>query len=152
VSSLDRAVYGPQLYDVEPPRRNGQQSQHITTFLNHQKSWAFDNKEHRPDILFKLFPDADQYPDRKKPVPMLRWKIDGVERYVVDVFSRNPLRQFDNIPIQLASNVEGGRLEAMVREDSRITIDDFLQRIIPLLWITESHRNSHQERSKLTDH
>ena len=134
VTGLDKAVYGPQLYDIELPRRNGQQSQDVTTFLAQQKSWAFDKKEHRPDILFQLYPNMNQHPDRNRRVPLLQWKVGGVDRYVVDVFSRNPLRRFENIPIQLASNVEGGRLEAMVREDSRITVDDFLQRIIPLLW------------------
>ncbi len=134
VIGLDRNNYGPHLYDVEPPRRNDSQPvEDITTFLAGQKSWAFESKDARPSILFQLYPRMNQYPDRNKAVPWLKWEVDGVSKIVLDVISRSPLREFRNIPLQLASNVEGGRLEAMSREDSRITSKDFLQRMIPFL-------------------
>ncbi|ERF70121.1 hypothetical protein EPUS_00308 [Endocarpon pusillum Z07020] len=134
VIGLDREKYGVHLYDTEPPRRGDDQpTEDITTFLAGQKSWAFGSKEGRPSILFQLYPKIDQYPDRNKVVPWLEWEIDGETKIVLDVVSRSPLRDFKNIPVQLASNVEGGRLEAMGREDSRITSSDFLQHMIPLL-------------------
>ncbi|KAF7514340.1 hypothetical protein GJ744_000110 [Endocarpon pusillum] len=134
VIGLDREKYGAHLYDIEPPRRGGDQpTEDITTFLARQKSWGFESKEARPSILFQLVPKIDQYPDRNKVVPWLEWEVDGDTKVVLDVVSRSPLRGFKNIPVQLASNVEGGRLEAMGREDSRITSSDFLQHMIPLL-------------------
>ncbi len=134
VTSLEKALYGVQLYDVEPPRRNENQApEDITTFLAHQESWDFESKEGRPDIVFQLYPNDNQYPDRHRAVPWLESAVDGVIKIVLDIFSHRPLRDFKNIPLQLATNVEGGRLEAMGREDSRIVLEDFRQRMIPLL-------------------
>jgi hypothetical protein len=134
VAILDKHKYGVHLYDFEPPRRNDTQApQDITSFLANQKRWDFERKEHRPDIIFQLYPYVDQFPDRNKAVPWLGIEVRGVMRIVLDIFSRRPLRDFKNIPLQLATNVEGGRLEAMCREDCRIDTEDFLQRMIPVL-------------------
>lgn len=133
-AGLDKEKYGVHLYDLEPGRRNdSQRTGDITTFLAGQKSWGFESKEHRPDILFQLHPNVDQYPNRHEPVPWLEIEIDGVLKVVLDIISLSPLRDFTNIPFQLATHVEGGRLEAMCREDCRIATEDFLQRMIPVL-------------------
>lgn len=134
VALLDKEEYGVHLYDIEPPRRNDNQPpEDITTFLSLQKGWGFRRKEDRPDILFQLNPGSDQFPDRLTPVPWLEIEVHGTLKIVLDIFSRSPLRDFKNIPLQLATNVEGGRLEAMARQDSRICSEDFIQRMIPLL-------------------
>jgi hypothetical protein len=134
VTLLDKDAYGAHLYDFEPSRRNeSQPPEDITTFLAPQKRWGFQSKEHRPDILFQLYPSVDFLDGRNNPVAWLEFDIDGVTKLVVDVFTQRPLRDFSNIPVQLATNVEGGRLEAICREDCRIATEDLLQRMIPLL-------------------
>lgn len=134
MTTLDREKYGVHLYEFEPPRRNEYQSpEDITTFHAHQKDWGFQSKEQRPAILFQLRPGVGQFPHKSQPVPSLEVEVDGVTKIVLDVFSHRPLRDFMTVPLQLATNVEGGRLEAMSREDCRISSTDFLQRMIPEL-------------------
>ncbi len=134
VTRLNKDFYGVHLYDIDPPRRTeSQPPEDITTFLPPQKTWDFQSRQRRPHILFQLLPPVDYLDGRNIPVPWLEYDIDGVTKTILDIFSQRPLRDFNNIPLQLATNVEGGRLEAMCREDCRILTEDFLQRMIPLL-------------------
>ncbi|KAL8926727.1 MAG: hypothetical protein Q9208_002801 [Pyrenodesmia sp. 3 TL-2023] len=104
---------------------NGDQTADQTSFLKAQRLWGFEQRSQYPPILF-VYKRKDRR-DPKYPgdnIPYMRWR--GL--LVIDN-EGEPVRRFRNIPATLSSQVEGGLMEAMMREDSGIDIDDFMARM-----------------------
>ena len=72
------------------------------------------DREHRPDILFQWKRAGHRNPTYIVPDWYHRGKI------VLDRDNR-PVRKFRNIPDTCSSMLEGGIMEAIKREDNRIT-------------------------------
>lgn len=103
-----------------------------TSFLKTQRRWGFhrDNRSQYPPIIF-VFERKDR-PDPQYPnddIPHMRWR--GL--LVID-HEGQPVRRFRNIPAALSSQIEGGLMEAIQREDSRIRNNDFLARMPQEWW------------------
>lgn len=91
-----------------------------TSFFAPQRDWGFHAREYRPDVLF-------QWEEIETPeVPHPGFMIDQ-GRIVLDSHN-HPVVNWD-IPLTLSSEIEGGRLEAMHRLNSKINKDDFCARM-----------------------
>lgn len=99
------------------PRARGRDPNDTTSFLAAQADWSADNL---PDILFEW-----RRGDRQNPAyePEVR-RDPTTGEPVVDSSTGRPLRIFRNVPEFLSTQVEGWLLEAIMREDSRITLKD----------------------------
>ncbi|KAF7597373.1 hypothetical protein BBP40_006314 [Aspergillus hancockii] len=86
----------------------------VTSFHPDQDKWSLESL---PDILYAL------KPDHKK----CRHRIRTTEH---DVFG-NEINIFAVLPSQISSKVEGWRLEAWMRLDRRITVQDIIDRVHP---------------------
>ena len=108
-------------------RESGPETDDRTSFLNAQRNWGFaeDDRSQYPPILF-ILRRGDRldphYPDDQ--IPPMRWR--GL--LVID-HNGAPVRRFRNIPATLSSSMEGGLIEAIFREDSRIETYDLLARM-----------------------
>ncbi|KAI4125881.1 MAG: hypothetical protein LQ338_004025 [Usnochroma carphineum] len=111
----------PTLY-VHPPKR-GRDALDVTSFHESHRTWGFGSRDVRPEICFQWLPTNDRI--TPVPGPMMH---NG--RIVIDI-EHHPVRDWP-IPFCLSSDVEGGRLEAMSRENGgRITKRDFRARMPP---------------------
>ncbi|KAL9595783.1 MAG: hypothetical protein Q9219_006237 [cf. Caloplaca sp. 3 TL-2023] len=111
------------------PRASGPEASDKTAYLRAQRDWGFEDRSQYPPIIFVFLRK-----DRKDPAynpPSMRWRgllvVDSAEK---------PIRRFRNIPAALSSHTEGGLMEAIMREDSRIGIDD-LRSLMPREWPRE---------------
>ncbi|KAI4286591.1 MAG: hypothetical protein L6R35_004154 [Caloplaca aegaea] len=86
-----------------------------------QLRWRFDKRELLPDILFQYRKDGRVVP--AYTVPDMYWR--GC--LVIDT-DRNAVLDFRHVPSTLASNAEGGLLEALERLDSRLRHQDLAAR------------------------
>lgn len=102
-------------YDVE--RARGRMPNDVTAFLESQRHWSIQNL---PDILFQYNKLDHRNPDYE-PENRIDPKT-GLEQR--DPRTGRVLRKFRNIPETLSSKVEGWLLEAIMREDDRITLKD----------------------------
>lgn len=102
----------------------------MTAVHENQISWGKDGK-HRP-IELHLFnpPTAENLPT--KAIGHL--KYDG--KLLLD-FNGKRLRDFRSLPLIISSTVEGWRVEAWMRSDSRMKTRDIIARI-PIKWATGS--------------
>ncbi|KAI4140356.1 MAG: hypothetical protein L6R39_005838 [Caloplaca ligustica] len=111
----------PELY-VHPPKR-GRDEADVTSFYKGHRDWSFATREGRPEICFQWLPTNEIV--TAVPGPMMH---NG--RIVIDT-EGHPVRDWP-IPACLSSEVEGGRLEAMSRENgNRISKRDFRARMPP---------------------
>ncbi len=103
-----------------PPAR-GRHALDITSFHADHQTWG-EARENRPGILFEF--------QMRRPMPNyeLGHVIDN-GRVVLGPDGR-PIRAFVNIPCLCSSQMEGFRMEAISREDGRITIADFQARMM----------------------
>ena len=101
--------------DVAPAR--GKYSEDVTTFVEHQRHWSIDNL---PDILYQWKP---QGPRRPASEPVM----------AINESTGKEVERFENVPAYLSTQVEGWRIEAMMREDVRITYKGLwdLMRAVP---------------------
>ena len=94
-----------------------------TSFLEDHKDWGPLRKD-RPKILFQLEPPKPRVdPDNK--VGILTYQ----GRVVLD-WSGQPVKEFRELPFTISSHVEGWRLEAILRTNSKIVLNDILSRMI----------------------
>ena len=101
----------------DEPRARGKDPRDVTSFLGSQRSWSLNN---RPAILWQY-----KKADHKNPDYEPQARTDPVTGEVVrDPRTGRPLRLFRNIPTTLSTKVEGWYLEAIMREDDRITLKD----------------------------
>ncbi|KAL9578898.1 MAG: hypothetical protein Q9212_005425 [Teloschistes hypoglaucus] len=109
----------PEMYAHMPTR--GFHELDVTSYWPNHHDWGFLRRNDRPDVLFQFLPRAKQdipYPG----VMFFQGKI------VIDE-DRNPIVDWP-IPFCLSSQVEGGRLEAMARQNgNKITKEDFKARM-----------------------
>lgn len=123
------AMKGHYKYGREQWPENDAATDDMTSFLQAQRRWGFNTREQYPPIIF-LFQRMNRqdpiYPNDR--IPNMRWR--GL--LVID---RNgvPVRRFRNIPATLSSQAEGGLMEAIRREDSRIKNKDLVARM-PRKW------------------
>ncbi|KAL8926705.1 MAG: hypothetical protein Q9208_002779 [Pyrenodesmia sp. 3 TL-2023] len=111
----------PSRYEHTP--KSGKDVLDVTSFHEAHRAWGFANRGMMPDICFQWLPADDRV--TKAPGPMMH---NG--RIVIDT-ENNPVRDWD-IPCCLSSDVEGGRLEAMSRENgNKISKRDFRARMPP---------------------
>ncbi|KAL8761962.1 MAG: hypothetical protein Q9184_001976 [Pyrenodesmia sp. 2 TL-2023] len=111
----------PSRYEHTP--KSGQDVLDVTSFHESHRAWGFANRAMMPDICFQWLPANDKV--TKTPGPMMH---NG--KIVIDT-ENNPVRDW-NIPSCLSSEVEGGRLEAMSRENgNKISKRDFRSRMPP---------------------
>ncbi|KAL8645408.1 MAG: hypothetical protein Q9210_006719 [Variospora velana] len=112
----------PDLYLHAPDRGRSDLDQ--TSFWPSHRTWRFDQREGRPDILFQFLPAYDTV--TALPGPMKH--PDG--RIIID--NKDTIVRNWPIPACLSSEVEGGRMEAMSRENGNlISKRDFLARMPP---------------------
>ncbi|KAK4690755.1 hypothetical protein P7C71_g6110, partial [Lecanoromycetidae sp. Uapishka_2] len=91
-----------------------------TSFFWPQKGWA-NIPGHRPSVLERF----------DGPRETLNYKL-GIMKFegmVVVDWEGHPVRKFMNIPVCISSNVEGWRLEAWMRADSRLRWSDIVARL-----------------------
>ncbi|KAL8913683.1 MAG: hypothetical protein Q9171_001533 [Xanthocarpia ochracea] len=138
---LSNDLWAPAIYHHEiraelvaeaPPQRyrhlpaSGSDELDVTSYYEPHKNWGFESRDDRPDVCFK-WTAREASTDRQT----------GIMRYkgliVVDYFTNKPIRDLP-IPSCISSKVEGGRLEAMLRENHhRISKQDFRARMPPLV-------------------
>ncbi|KAI4143259.1 MAG: hypothetical protein LQ341_002960 [Variospora aurantia] len=112
----------PDLYLHAPDRGRSDLDQ--TSFWPSHRTWRFDQREGRPEILFQFLPAYDTV--TALPGPMKH--PDG--RIIID--NKDTIVRNWPIPACLSSEVEGGRMEAMSRENGNlISKRDFLARMPP---------------------
>ncbi|KAI9818425.1 MAG: hypothetical protein M1827_000484 [Pycnora praestabilis] len=111
---------GQAQYDHQPD--HGPERGNVTKFLEAHRHWG-PGVDDLPPILFRL--DKGNY---KNPVYKLRPVKDDQDRIILDN-EGHPLRDFHNIPLWVSGDIEGWRLEAICREDSRIELSDFFSRM-----------------------
>ncbi|KAI9762627.1 MAG: hypothetical protein M4579_000245 [Chaenotheca gracillima] len=113
---------GPEHYEELPAR--GQRSGDVTTFVPAQADWSLKNL---PGILYQLKRGDMQEPSYRLDRD---WIEPSTGRPLPD--PKRPgenFKEFRNIPRMLSSKVEGWRLEAWCREDSRVRLSDLRVRI-----------------------
>ncbi|KAL8752322.1 MAG: hypothetical protein Q9184_005772 [Pyrenodesmia sp. 2 TL-2023] len=104
---------------------NGEQTDDQTSFLKTQRLWGFEKRSQYPPILFVFKRKDRQDPHYPRGIiPHMRWR--GL--LVIDN-EGEPVRRFRNIPATLSSQMEGGLMEAIFREDSRIDAEDLMARM-----------------------
>ncbi|KAL4890060.1 hypothetical protein BDV59DRAFT_204659 [Aspergillus ambiguus] len=99
-----------------------------TTFREDQQHWSWENM---PDILYQLHPDEKR--DRKAEAPMMKHPIHG-----------KLLRDLPVLPDNIASTVEEFRVEAWMRMDRRVRLQDITDRMHPMFRV---NGNALQQRS-----
>ncbi|KAI4280508.1 MAG: hypothetical protein L6R38_004397 [Xanthoria sp. 2 TBL-2021] len=117
----DQRRYGNYRYK----RKKGEKFEDQTATHPKQLRWGFDKREkqrHFPAILFRYKRAGCEDPD--DALGFMRWR----GHWVVDI-DRYPLTDFTHIPSTLASNVEGGLLEAIERLDNRVKHQDLSARL-----------------------
>lgn len=116
---------------ARPPRQNSAASlaisQNITEPMPGQTDWSFDNL---PDILYVF----------SNPVRGQRYNDDVPTKPSV---WGGEVRDFDILPDRISSNVEEFRVEAWMRMDRRIQLQDIVERMNPQLRV---QRNALQQR------
>ena len=95
------------------PREAGLDINDVTSYLAAQKTWNVDDRAHRPKILFQWAKTGHRNPT----YVVSDWYYEG--KIVLDL-KNCPVRKFCNIPETCSSALEGGIMEAIEREDSRI--------------------------------
>ncbi|KAL8926122.1 MAG: hypothetical protein Q9172_001909 [Xanthocarpia lactea] len=114
----------PKLYQHLPA--SGSDELDVTSYYEPHKNWGFESRGDRPDVCFE-WTAREASMDRQT----------GIMRYkgliVLDYFTNKPIKDLP-IPSCISSKVEGGRLEAMLRENHhRISKQDFRARMPPLV-------------------
>ncbi|KAI9877264.1 MAG: hypothetical protein M1830_004373 [Pleopsidium flavum] len=107
-------------YDHPPAR--GKHPLDVTAFHQGHKSWD-ESRDKRPRILFEFKKNG-----RKDPSNEVGIWIDN-DRVVLGPDDL-PIRNFPDIPKLCSSQMEGYRMEAISRLDSRICISDFRARMM----------------------
>ena len=106
-------------------REAGAQQYDITSYIGYQRNWGLDRKRHFPAIVFQ--PTRDEHDNPKYPndkIPPMKWR--GL--LVLDS-EGIPIKRFHYIPATLSTQLEGGYIEAMTREDSRCGYRDMIARM-----------------------
>ncbi len=138
---ISNGIWAPAIYHNEiraeliadaPPQRyrhlpaSGSDELDVTSYHEPHKNWGFQSRDDRPDVCFEW--TAREASTDREPGIM---KYKGI--IVLDYFTDKPIRDFP-IPSCISSKVEGGRLEAMLRENHhRISKQDFRARMPPLV-------------------
>lgn len=111
----------PELYD-HPPKR-GKDALDVTSFHEGHRTWGFRSRAQRPEVCFSWLPSDCKV--TAIPGPLMH------NHCIVIDLDGHPVRGFE-IPFCLSSEIEGGRLEAMSRENgNRISKRDFRARMPP---------------------
>ncbi|KAL8856663.1 MAG: hypothetical protein Q9178_006730 [Gyalolechia marmorata] len=134
---LSNDLWAPAVYHREiraelvaeaPPHRyrhlpaSGSDELDVTSYFEPHKDWGFESRDDRPDVCFEW--TAREASTDEQPGIM---KHKGL--IVLDNITNKPIRDFP-IPSCISSKVEGGRLEAMLRENHhRISKQDFRARM-----------------------
>ncbi|KAL8805658.1 MAG: hypothetical protein Q9182_001802 [Xanthomendoza sp. 2 TL-2023] len=113
----DQRRYGEYRYK----RTRGDVFEDQTASHPDQLQWGFDKQTHMPSILFRYKPDG--YFDPEYDWAYMRWR----GHVVVDI-DQTPLRDYRHFPSTLASECEPGLLEALLRLDSRVRLQDLAAR------------------------
>ncbi|KAL8856672.1 MAG: hypothetical protein Q9178_006739 [Gyalolechia marmorata] len=114
----DQRRYGNYRY----PRKKGKEFEDQTAPHPDQLRWGFDKQTRMPEILF-------QYKKAGHLDQDYEWGYMWWRRHVVVDIDQSPLRDFLHIPSTLASNVEGGLLEALERLDGRVRHQELSSRV-----------------------
>ncbi|KAI4125882.1 MAG: hypothetical protein LQ338_004026 [Usnochroma carphineum] len=116
---LLRVTDGKGKYDEEPV--SGVDPLDRTAFKSDQKSWRFDSRDHRPEILFQW----NQTEDTPSELPGF-WYDQG--RMILSVENR-PMRKWPELPVTLSGQCEGMRLEAFKRTNPNISMNELKARM-----------------------
>ncbi|KAL9582598.1 MAG: hypothetical protein Q9212_003203 [Teloschistes hypoglaucus] len=140
----DRRLYGDYRYLHQGyPTTKGAPVEDQTAPHPDQINWCFTRgKEHLPSILLQWRRGGRPDP-RYNLIPMY-WR-----RHMVLDTDQNPILDFRHIPSTLASNTEGGLLEALERFDSRVRHQDLAARQYgrtPLVWPTLKDLKNHDNK------
>ena len=121
-----------QLTELAHPRDCGRGPLDKTAFLQSQKDWNLERDDGWTGVEVLFAFDKEQFNNNTpNPTYEVQWLYeDGC--VVLDLDER-PLKAFESIPLTLASNVEGGLLEAITRFDDRINMEDLWARLLVLL-------------------
>ncbi|KAL8715650.1 MAG: hypothetical protein Q9225_006352 [Loekoesia sp. 1 TL-2023] len=110
-------------------REGGSSAHDKTSYLKSQRNWGFKDRGQYPPITFVFKRKGrtnPKYPNDE--IPLMRWRgLLVIDHHGV------PIRRFHNIPATLSSQMEGGLIEAIFRQDSRIENSDLLARM-PQQW------------------
>ncbi|KAI9712890.1 MAG: hypothetical protein M1812_006759 [Candelaria pacifica] len=113
---------GQDRYGIHVPAC-GKERTDVTSFLEAQQDWGWD-AAHRPKILYRF--EKTDFQDPTYRIQPLR---DHQGRYVLNA-ARQMIKDFENMPLTISSKIEGWRIAAISREDSRISHSDVTDRIL----------------------
>ena len=135
-----------QLTDLAHPRARGWGALDTTAFLQSQKDWNLERDYgwNGVEVLFKFNNDM------LNPTYEVPWLYE--DGCVVLNLDHRPLRAFENIPLTLSSEVEGVLMEAIIRYDVRISIEDFWARMSVLLSLALFRRTLITRRPGMCGH
>ncbi|KAL8901526.1 MAG: hypothetical protein Q9207_005156 [Kuettlingeria erythrocarpa] len=120
------ATQGAYVYGRKQHPENDENTIDKTSFLESQRLWGFEERSQYPPILFVFHRRDRRDPAYPGGIPNMRWR--GL--LVID-HDGLPIRRFRNIPAALSTQMEGGLMEAIRREDSQVTMEDFMARMLP---------------------
>ncbi|KAI4089035.1 MAG: hypothetical protein L6R37_008108 [Teloschistes peruensis] len=140
----DQRLYGAYRYPHQGhPTTKGTPFEDQTAPHPDQINWCFTRgKDHLPSILLQW--QRAGRPDPQYGLRPMYWR-----RHLVLDTDQNPILDFRHIPSTLASNTEGGLLEALERSDSRVRHQDLAARQYgrtPLAWPTLKDLKNHDNK------
>ena len=140
-----------QLIDLAHPRDRGRGALDKTAFLQSQKDWNLERDDgwNGVEVLFAF--DKVQFNNNTpNPTYEVPWLYE--DGCVVLDLDNWPLNAFESIPLTLSSNVEGGLMEAIIRYDDRIQMEDLWARLSVLLSLASLWRTLINRRPGICGH
>ncbi|KAI9816156.1 MAG: hypothetical protein M1826_001882 [Phylliscum demangeonii] len=116
-ATWDGTAGNPMLPTAPPSQATGSRPGDVTAFFEPHRHWSIDNL---PDILYQWKKTGHNTPTYT-PEPR---KDPATGEVVKDPGTKKTIRMFRNIPATVSSALEGWLIEAILREDSRITLKD----------------------------
>ena len=107
--------------------------------MQSQKDWNLERDDgwNGVEVLF-AFDKTEFNNNTPNPTYEVQWLYE--DGCVVLDLDNWPLNAFESIPLTLSSNVEGGLMEAIIRYDDRIKMEDLWARLSVLLFLTSLWR------------
>ena len=111
---------------LEHPRARGEDDLNVTAFLESQKDWDFERDHGWTGMEFLFIFDCDKSNFR---TPLYEVDMMYDEGRVVLDLNNHPIKAYQDIPLTLSTEVEGGLLVAIRGIDPRISNLDLWARV-----------------------
>ncbi|KAL9112854.1 MAG: hypothetical protein Q9227_002931 [Pyrenula ochraceoflavens] len=120
-------------YKFEPARDKVHGPYDDTSFVPSHSDWG-SSRDNCAPICYQLKPTNEDYLRRSnKKNKLLIINFNEKPRMIVDVWKNEPLNYFklNEMPVRISKFIEGFRVAQILRQDSRITKYDLVQRMSP---------------------